>query len=609
MPTSSHQKSLRLEPLEPRHLMASDWQNAVLHCDVDASAFVEPLDALIVINALNEGGERTLPARPSGSSAPQVDVNGNSRLEVTDVQLILGALNKYNQPLTVAASISVNSDPNQNGVILQELVQLTGSTLADTSIEATLLGQNSSTPIMAAANAAGEYNLSIQVPVGLHTVRVTSRDERGRSESFDLLVRRGDLVHDWNTVALNVIRAWTTTSDDPVAGRVVTAPPPRVSRELAMIHTAMFDAANAVEQKYQSYLVNLSPQTGVSEQAAAASAAYTVAKAIYSRAAELAIWEATLTESLRNIPDSTAKSQGVALGQQVGNSILAARANDGSTAISNYQPVEQPGRWNRTEPDKIPPLLPQWANLTPFSLPSSSHFRPEAPPSLTSAEYASAVDEVMRLGRDDSTERTEEQKRIALFWADGGGTFTPPGHWNAITTDLTLTRTQSLVDRTRTFALVNIALADAAITSWNAKYVYDLWRPIDAIREADTDGNAATIKDASWTPLIKTPPFPAYTSGHSTFSGAAASVLTGIFGTNTSFTVFKDIQSGASQKAIVNNSGLVRQFSSFQQAADEAGMSRIYGGIHFIFDNTAGLRSGDQVGDYVLANELLPKTV
>ncbi len=111
MRTSSHKKSLRLEPLEPRHLMASDWQNAVLHCDVDASSFVEPLDALIVINALNEGGERTLPTRPSGSSAPQVDVNGDLRLEVADVHMILGALNKYNQPLTVAANISVNSDP------------------------------------------------------------------------------------------------------------------------------------------------------------------------------------------------------------------------------------------------------------------------------------------------------------------------------------------------------------------------------------------------------------------------------------------------------------------------------------------------------------------
>ena len=607
MHCSELRKNLRVESLEPRHLMASDWQNAALHCDVDASAFVEPLDALIVINALNDGGERVLPARPSGSSAPNIDVNGDSKLEASDAHLIIAALNKYNRPLTVAAAISEDSDPNQNGVVLQELVKLTGSTLADTRIEATLLGQSSPTPIIVAANSTGQYNLSLDVPEGLHTIRITSRDERGRSESLELLVRRGDIVHDWNSAALKVIRDWTTTSNDPVAGRVVTAPPPRVSRELAMIHTAMFDAANAIEQSYQSYLVNLPLQSGVSAQAAAASAAYAVAKALYSSAAELGIWESSLVESLRTIPDSTAKTQGIALGQQVAASILAARANDGSTASSTYQPVDQPGRWNRTEPDRIPPLLPQWANLTPFALSSSSQFRPQSPPSLTSSEYATAVDEVMRLGSDDSVERTEEQTRIALFWADGGGTVTPPGHWNSITTDLTLNRAQSIVDRTRTFALLNIALADAAITSWNTKYTYDLWRPIDAIREADTDGNAATLTDTSWTPLIKTPPFPTYTSGHSTFSAAAASVLTGLFGENTQFTVFKDTQSGAAQTAFPNSSAFIRQFGSFQQAAEEAGMSRIYGGIHYSFDNTAGLSSGDQVGDYVLATKLLPK--
>ena len=172
-------------------------------------------------------------------------------------------------------------------------------------------------------------------------------------------------------------------------------------------------------------------------------------------------------------------------------------------------------------PDFLPPLLPQWPNVTPFAMTSGSQFRPAAPPALDSAEYAANVDEVMRLGGLNSTTRTADQTAIALFWADGGGTFTPPGHWNQIAADVSLERGNTLAERARLFALLNIALADAGISAWDAKYAFDLWRPIDAIRRGDTDGNDATIADPTWTPLLKTPPFPTYTSGHSTFSGAA----------------------------------------------------------------------------------------
>lgn len=595
------------ETLESRQLMASDWQNATLNCDVDSTALVEPIDALMVINAINDGGIRDLPARPANSTAPLIDVNGDSRLEPIDALLVINALNKYNVPITLEASISTNSDPNQNGVVLQEQVQFAGRSLPDTHLQAIVVGQSS--PVSATANASGDFTISINVSAGLQTIRLTTMDDRGRKESMELLVRRGDLVHDWNTTALNVIRAWTTTSNDPFPGRIVTSPPPRVARNLAMIHAAMFDAANAVQQAFQSYLVNMTPQTGASEPAAAASAAYQVAKSLYGSPKELLVWESTLQESLRTIPDSAAKTQGIALGEQVATAILAARADDGSTATSNYQPIDQPGHWNRTQPDEIPPLLPQWKNVTPFAMQSPSQFRPAAPPALNSPEYAAAVDEVMKIGSLSSSLRSDEQTRIAQFWADGGGTITPPGHWNQITTDLTMNRSQSIVERTRTFALLNLAMSDAGIVAWDAKYTYDLWRPIDAIREADTDGNSATQFDRNWQPLlVKTPPFPAYTSGHSTFSAAAASILSGLFGTNTAFTAFLDSQSGASQRVLPNNSAYVRHFANFQQAAEEAGLSRIYGGIHFAFDNTAGLQSGDQLGDYVLANKLLPKT-
>ena len=304
------------------------------------------------------------------------------------------------------------------------------------------------------------------------------------------------------------------------------------------------------------------------------------------------------------VPNGEAKTQGIALGKQAAVAMLAMRANDLRDAVSNYTPVDVPGRWNRTAPDGLPPLLPQWPNLKPFVLTSGSQFRPEAPPSLSSTEYAAAVDQVMSLGSVNSATRTPEQTQIAIFWADGGGTATPPGHWNRIATDVLLASNSSLLENARTMALLNLAMADAGIASWDAKYVYDLWRPIDAIREADQDGNASTVADPSWTPLLKTPPFPAYTSGHSTFSGAAAAVLTALLGDNVSFTSSVDPQNAPSQRPLAEDQLFSRQFSSFHQAASEAGLSRIYGGIHYHFDNVAGIEAGGDIGLFVVGSKL-----
>jgi membrane-associated phospholipid phosphatase len=239
---------------------------------------------------------------------------------------------------------------------------------------------------------------------------------------------------------------------------------------------------------------------------------------------------------------------------------------------------------------------------------SGSQFRPSAPPALNSSEYAQAVDQVMRLGEFNSRERTQDQTAIAKFWADGAGTGTPPGHWNQIAVDQVLSRNLPLLESARTLALVNIALADAGIASWDAKYFYDLWRPIDAIRKADTDGNSATIQDSNWSPLLQTPPFQSYTSGHSTFSHAAASVLTQIFGENVSFLDHADPGYTGAWPPVDDTSGIPRRaFTGFRQAAEEAGLSRIYGGIHYSFDNTAGSLSGKQIGDATVAKMLKPK--
>jgi hypothetical protein len=228
----------------------------------------------------------------------------------------------------------------------------------------------------------------------------------------------------------------------------------------------------------------------------------------------------------------------------------------------------------------------------------TTQFRNAAgPPALGSAAYAAALNEVKSLGRSTGSARTQDQTDIALFWADGANTSTPPGHWNRIAQDVAAAQGNTLAENARMFALLNLAEADAAICCWDNKYQFNFWRPITAIQLADQDGNAATDADPNWTPLIATPPFPTYTSGHSTFSGAAAEVLKLFYGTdNVSFTTSAEGASGVDD----------RSFTSFSQASQEAADSRMYGGIHFRFDNEDGKQGGIALGQYVFANELQP---
>ncbi|MFM6021877.1 MAG: vanadium-dependent haloperoxidase, partial [Dolichospermum sp.] len=246
-------------------------------------------------------------------------------------------------------------------------------------------------------------------------------------------------------------------------------------------------------------------------------------------------------------------------------------------------------------PGFAPALLPQWGQVTPFALTSGDQFRPDGVPALNSADYTIEFNQVKDLGKNNSTTRTADQTEIAKFWADGAGTFTPPGHWNQIAQNVAAEKGNSLVDNARLFALLDISLADAGIAAWDAKYHYDFWRPITAIQNADSDGNADTIADASWTPLLTTPPFPEYISGHSTFSGAAETILTGLLGNNVSFTTTS-----------LGTPGIYREFDNFTDAANEAGISRIYGGIHFNSGNVEGLATGRSVGNFVLQNLLAP---
>jgi membrane-associated phospholipid phosphatase len=224
---------------------------------------------------------------------------------------------------------------------------------------------------------------------------------------------------------------------------------------------------------------------------------------------------------------------------------------------------------------------------------NGSQFRPSGPPTLNSDKYAADFNQVKTLGAKNSPVRTTDQTEIAQFWSDGAGTYTPPGHWNAIAEEVATKRNTSLVDEARLFALLNIALADAAIAAWDAKYTYEFWRPVTAIQQADFDNNPQTTADTAWDSLIGTPPFPEYVSGHSTFSGAADAILANFFGDNVGFTTTSSDLPGVS-----------RSYNNFAAAADEAGISRIYGGIHFLSADVDGLAAGRALGNYVFDNFL-----
>jgi len=309
------------------------------------------------------------------------------------------------------------------------------------------------------------------------------------------------------------------------------------------------------------------------------------------------VMAAAFSNSLAQISDGASRTAGVLYGESVADAILQWRSNDGANVVVDYAPGSGPGVWIPTPPTFLPALFPNWPFVTCFAMIHGAQFRPPPPPNLDSEQWAFDFNLTKELGRFDSTNRMDEQTEIALFWADGAGTVTPPGHWNVIAQQIAKQRGNTLDQNARLFALLNIALGDAGIVAWDCKYAYNSWRPITAIPNADSDGNPDTASDATWTPLLVTPNFPEYISGHSTFSGAAAAVLADFYGTD-------DIPFTTASDALP---GVKRSFNSFSEAAAEAGMSRIYGGIHFMSANEHGLLCGALLGGYVAENFLLPR--
>jgi PAP2 superfamily len=598
----------RLERLEARQLLASDWQNPLNPFDVDNSGTVQPSDVLLT---LNDYKHRAGPVgvRSPNTTEPFCDVNGDNVISTSDVLHALVGLNSYiRNPLTLELDLTAESDRNGNEVVLQPVVTYRGTTLPYTKVRVTAADDDTDlAEQLVRSDAAGSFQFQLDLTSPLNHIKITANDPRLRSKSVEREIRLGNVIADWNAMLLEVIRE-STAPASTVPGLLIKPPPPLAAKQLAMVHVAMLDAMNAINPTYEAYAFHGAVQSGASEIAAAAAAAHRVATSLFSVPAQLAQWEATLTESLGSVPDGPAKSLGIEIGHAAGDSMLARRLNDGSGNTVEYTPGTQPGDWQPTPPDLSHATLPQWPNVTPFVMDAGDQFRPAPPPAIDSPEYAAAVDQVMRLGSKDSDHiRTADQTEIAKFWADGAGTATPPGHWNQIATDIGLQLHQPLLEQAHTLALLNLALADAAISSWDAKYAYELWRPIDAIRKASTDGNAATVENKDWTPLLNTPSFPAYTSGHSTFSAAAAAVLTSVYGDGFAFSTLTDRGAAGIWPPPKDISGLKeRSFTSFEAAAEEAGFSRIYGGIHFNFDNEAGLASGRAIGELVVSIALQP---
>ncbi len=522
------------------------------------------------------------------------DIFGNKTTRSIDFTLDTTAP-KTTIALDVASDSGTIGDYRTNN----DIVTLTGKTEANTQLKISQKDSKTGFQTIGSvtSDANGNYQLTgVNLAKGINSFTIQAKDLAGNTSTNTQDIRRiaqDDAVITWNQILLNTIA--TTKTAPPVAARA-----------MAMVETAVFDAVNNIVNKYQNYSITAtapieanSTARAIQAESAAVEAAYTVLSSLF--VSQKTILDTARTSSLAAIAEGQAKADGIAFGKNIADKVILSRIDDGSATKTPYTPGTNPGEWQATavvtNPDgttsPAPAVLPQWGNVKTFGILQAdiANNLPTPPPALTSEQYATEFNQVKDLGATNSTTRTAEQTEIAKFWADGGGTFTPPGHWNQIAQDVARDNFNSLVDNARLFAALNVSQADAAICCWDTKYTYSLWRPITAIRNADKDGNANTTVDTSWTSLLTTPNFPSYTSGHSTFSGAAAAVLSSFYGDNYKFST-----TGPGLP------GVTRSFTSFNQAADEAGMSRIYGGIHFMSDNTAGLAAGKQVGEYITTN-------
>ena len=382
----------------------------------------------------------------------------------------------------------------------------------------------------------------------------------------------------------DVITDWNMTANALVAKDVGNNPK---LRTLAMVHVAMSDAINTVQNRYTRVAATLPAVPGASAEAAAATAAQHVLIYIYPK--DKAKIEEAYATSLQPIPDAPAKSDGIALGTKVAEMVLADRANDGTNLPDTYRPHTTPGAYVPT----APPLWEQYARAKPWVIKSADQFRPGPPPALSSAEWARDYNEVKSLGDTKSSARTPEQTEAVTFWENVN--FGPA--WQAAARELAIQKEMPLADCARLFALLNMSLANAYIVNWDAKYTYNFWRPVTAIRNGDQDGNDATERDAAWTSFNPTPMHPEYPSQATINAMIASAVLESVFGPA------KAIPFTATD---VRDPKRTRQFASLAEMAEEQKNVRVWGGVHYRFAIRASEEVGPKVAAYMIENTLKP---
>jgi hypothetical protein len=393
----------------------------------------------------------------------------------------------------------------------------------------------------------------------------------------------------------NSVLFWNQQALDTT--RLSRNPPPIASLYFATFHVAIFDAVNGITRTHNGWLVNEPAPAGADMDAAVAGAALTIFNGLWGITANARNFQLAYEKALAGIPDGQAKVDGIAWGKKVATAILAKLSDSGynKPIPGKYSSTEQ-GKWRETPSAFRPPLLPFWGHVRPFVMTSPSQFRAPPPESLGSKEYAEELAFVNKVGARYNFERTEYQTLTTPFWSDDLGTATPPGHWNVIAQGIARRRNLSVPEAARLFALLNMAEADSAIACWDTKYYYNLWRPETALRETDPKINADIPNNPDFVPNLPSPSFPSYTSGHSTFSAAGARILALFFGTD-------DIEFSVGSDGLP---GAVHTFKKLSDAQVEAGMSRVWGGIHTMSDNLEAQKMGVKIADWVCANALLP---
>lgn len=370
-----------------------------------------------------------------------------------------------------------------------------------------------------------------------------------------------DVITDWNEKAV----AFVTPRMVPAAGQ----------RVVAIMQVAMFDAVNSIERRYRPYLIQLPAAAMASEEAAAAAAAGTVLVGLYPQDADL---KSALAAYLATIPNSDEKSAGFKLGEAVAAKVLEARANDGADAPDAYRYKTKPGVY---VPTPIT-VSSTWPNVKPFALTSMSQFRPEPPLALKSEQWAADYNEIKELGNKTSTKRSARQTEDARFWLITGPQSTEP-----VVRQIVAAKNMSLIDSARFMALTSVAGADAAIAVFDAKYHYDFWRPITAIRNGDIDGNDATALDLGWVPLVDTPMHPEYPCAHCISAGAIAEVLESQFGKG-------EVPAIAMTSATAP--GVTHRWIRIADYVTEVDNARVWGGIHYRNSTQVGEAMGRKIG-------------